>query len=656
MSAIRILATEPWVQRLGLTLLHFVWQGAIIAAIYGAARGWSARSRDARYRYFLGCAALTAMAIVPVTTWLLLPGAVHPSLSASFTGSISAPVGDSVPSIPFIYRGGTHAPLPMQFMPWVVALWLAGATAFLLRLLGGWMLALGLRYRMVRAASAEWQRTFERLKARISVTRRVRLLVSGVLDSPAVIGWLRPIVLVPAGALAGLPSEQMEALLFHELAHIRRHDYLVQILQSVIEAVFFYHPGVWWISGHMHAEREVCCDDIVVSITGDAAIYARALAEVDSARFARPALVAANSGSVAHRIARLLGQPVVVRKPFNGAPTVTALTLAVIAAWAVFAQPAGQKIEIVGVQPSTRSASAKSGIPVGDARSTFGVPEQSQPATALVPARQRSAPPLTVTQAAVTVNPFETPSDAPAFESVSIGPCQAEERSFSSYSHSGRLRMNCQTLRDLIRSAYVSRSSNSQKRLQIDEASGPSWINSDRFTVQAMNADINPDPQSILAPMLRTVLEERFHLKFHYEDRQAPVYALSVASGGLKMRPFQEGSCIPLNLMLPPAPGVNYCRSRGAINGSLVSVDAQGMSIDDLRMIYLPRLNRPLVDKTGLTGRFDFHLVFAQTFSSKDAGPTIVTAMREQLGLQLEPDYAPLKFLVVDSAERPAGN
>src|SRR3569623_72954 len=146
MSVIRILAAEPWVGRLGLTLLHFVWQGALITALYAAARGWSARNRDPRYRYFLGCAALAAMAIVPIMTWLLLPGPLQESAGASFATTISAPLADSTPSIPAIPRSETYAPLPGQWMPWVVALWLAGATAFLLRLVGGWLVAVRLRY------------------------------------------------------------------------------------------------------------------------------------------------------------------------------------------------------------------------------------------------------------------------------------------------------------------------------------------------------------------------------------------------------------------------------------------------------------------------------------------------------------------------------
>jgi uncharacterized protein (TIGR03435 family) len=206
---------------------------------------------------------------------------------------------------------------------------------------------------MVRAAPGEWQRTLDRLKSRISVCRPVRLLVSGLLQAPAAIGWLRPVVLVPAGALAGLPAAQIEALLPHELAHVRRHDYLVNLLQSAVEAVFFYHPAVWWVSSHMRAERELCCDDMAVSITGDAVIYARALAEIDSARLIQPTVMAANGGSLADRIARLLGQPPSSRRASRGQGAVPALTLLAIGAWAVFAQPAVRpEFEAASVKPS----------------------------------------------------------------------------------------------------------------------------------------------------------------------------------------------------------------------------------------------------------------------------------------------------------------
>src|SRR6202043_2235001 len=110
-------------------------------------------------------------------------------------------------------------------------------------------------------------------------------------------------------ALSGLPAEHLEALLLHELAHIRRHDYLVNILQSIGEALLFYHPAVWWVSGHIRAERELCCDDMAVSVSGDALTYSRALAQLESYRPVHlTAAVAANGGSLPDRIARLLGQ------------------------------------------------------------------------------------------------------------------------------------------------------------------------------------------------------------------------------------------------------------------------------------------------------------------------------------------------------------
>jgi uncharacterized protein (TIGR03435 family) len=351
MNAIQILATQTWAERLGLTLLHFVWQGTIVVMIYAAVRKWGARTLGPSGRYFLACAALTAMALIPIVTWMLLP--VQKSAAVTFSAPMSAPRAESVPTIPFLLPSGVYAASPRHFLSWVVVFWMIGATAFSLRLLSGWIHAQRFRHRMVRAASLEWQQRLDRLKACISVTRPVRLLVSGLIEAPGSMGWFRPIVLVPAGALTGLPCAQMEALLLHELAHVRRHDYLVHILQSVVETVLFYHPGVWWVSAHMRTDRELCCDDIAVSITGDAVVYARALAEFDSARFIQPAVVAASGGSVAKRIARLLGQSSTAGHATSGTATVQALMLLAIVAWAVFAQTATRpQFEVASIKPS----------------------------------------------------------------------------------------------------------------------------------------------------------------------------------------------------------------------------------------------------------------------------------------------------------------
>src|SRR5208282_3526219 len=123
------------------------------------------------------------------------------------------------------------------------------------RLFGGWVITERLRHREIRPVPLQWQQTFDNLRTQLRVSRPVRLLVSGLLQTPSVIGLLRPVVLVPLSALACLPTEQMEALLLHELAHIRRCDYLVNALQSIVEALLFYHPAVWWMSGQIRSER-----------------------------------------------------------------------------------------------------------------------------------------------------------------------------------------------------------------------------------------------------------------------------------------------------------------------------------------------------------------------------------------------------------------
>ena len=353
MNAIRILATQPWVERLGMALLHFLWEGTIIVAVYAAARKWAARTLGSNGPYILACAALAAMAVAPMMTWLLLPTPSPDSVAVTFTAPMSTARTEPARVISLWLAPDTDRALLAAFLSWVVACWLTGAAAFSLRLLGGWIFAERLRFTAVRPVSAEWQATFNRLKTRISVSRPVRLLVSGIAKAPAAIGCLRPIVLVPAGALAGLPAAQVEALLLHELAHIRRHDYLLNILQSVVEAIFFYHPGVWWISRHMRTERELCCDDIAVSTTGDALTYARALAELDLARFIQPSLMAANGGSVADRIARLLGQSSTACRVSSRSAIEPALILLGMGAWIVFAQTSVRpQFEVASIKPS----------------------------------------------------------------------------------------------------------------------------------------------------------------------------------------------------------------------------------------------------------------------------------------------------------------
>ena len=280
--------SDSWMHRLGWTLIQFLWQGTVLAVIYALVRATLGRLLSSRGRYALACGTLLSMTMAPPATFLSGAGLVHDS-QARWLLPVEP---DLTPA-----------------MPVVVGAWLVGVVGFSARLLGGWIVTRRLRTVGVQAAPLEWQRAFERLAHRLDVSRKVRLLVSALVDAPVVIGWMRPVVLVPAAALTGFPPEYVQALLAHELAHVCRRDYLVNLLQRIAEAVLFYHPGVWWVSDQIRTEREMCCDDIAVECAGDPVIYARALAQLDAGRLRSPlTAVAANGPSLLDRVGRLLGQ------------------------------------------------------------------------------------------------------------------------------------------------------------------------------------------------------------------------------------------------------------------------------------------------------------------------------------------------------------
>jgi GWxTD domain-containing protein len=219
----------------------------------------------------------------------------------------------------------------------VVALWLLGAFAFSVRFFGGWRFTARLRSTS-HPAPSEWRQTREQIAARLGevlpgairsgAMRRVRLLVSSMVDVPTVIGSLRPVILVPVEFLAGLPAGHIRALLAQEVAHIRRRDHLASILQSVVEAVLFYHPAVWWISEQIRAERELCCDDLAVAAGSDVLTYARALAALESRQPSRPRpVLAANGGSLVNRIRRLIEPSHTIANNLPGPGAAWAMTL-----------------------------------------------------------------------------------------------------------------------------------------------------------------------------------------------------------------------------------------------------------------------------------------------------------------------------------------
>jgi HEAT repeat protein/beta-lactamase regulating signal transducer with metallopeptidase domain len=319
---------------LGWALVHFLWQGAALAILLGISLAVT-RPTAARARYTLSLLTLGAMLVLPVATGLRLYDSARPEPAAPLASMLAqrepdtrSTVSDS-PAPPEITTGTPTidqpvpqpAPVAMTArlaalrdllnpaLPWLVALWVVGVVVLSVRLAHGWIMARRLRTDGARTTSASLQQVLARLAARMRVTRPVQLLESLLVEVPAVIGWLRPVILVPASALTGLTPQQLEVLLAHELAHVRRYDYVVNVVQCVIETLLFYHPAVWWVSRRVRDEREHCCDDLVVQLCGDRHLYAAALVDMERLRPRTPRLALAatgGGGSLLNRVTRLI--------------------------------------------------------------------------------------------------------------------------------------------------------------------------------------------------------------------------------------------------------------------------------------------------------------------------------------------------------------
>jgi beta-lactamase regulating signal transducer with metallopeptidase domain len=353
------LTLKPLLDAAGWALVHSLWQGALVAFLYACFAALVPR-RAAGLRYAGGVAALLLLLLLPVLTAVLVRHTQRDLLaresarpegawSESSSGSARAPRAGKEPAAPAsdgstpsadatssaTWRAEAEERLT-ALLPWLVCAWLSGVLLLASRMVGAWLLVL----RLKRSASPV-PRRFEELLARVSgrlrVRRAVRLCRSALVEVPTVVGHLRPVILIPAGALLGLTPRQLEAVLAHELAHVRRWDYAVNMLQTAAETLLFYHPAAWWLSGRVRAEREHACDDAAVEATGDALSYALALAALEQLRGAEtpPAALAlaANGGSLMKRIQRLVSKDTHARsrRPFAAAALAFALLFGALA-------------------------------------------------------------------------------------------------------------------------------------------------------------------------------------------------------------------------------------------------------------------------------------------------------------------------------------
>jgi len=285
--------SDSMVRALGWTLVHALWQGTAIALVL-----WFVLPRlaSARKRYWTAYGALTSLALVSVVTfaWVYEPaptGSAQSNLGTNplaFAPEILAgavPVSSDLLAFLAVKLEGYH--------PLIVALWLPGFLFFLLRLATGLHYVQRLRRQQTRLAPEEWQEYLRSLAERIGYSRPVALLESALVRAPMAFGFFKPLILMPVGMANQLTPAEVEAVLAHELAHLARRDWLFNLLQTLIEAVFYFHPAVWWMAATIRAERENCCDDVAVRLTGNRLAYAKTLARLQDLARVAPAPVPA---------------------------------------------------------------------------------------------------------------------------------------------------------------------------------------------------------------------------------------------------------------------------------------------------------------------------------------------------------------------------
>lgn len=432
--------------------------------------------------------------------------------------------------------------------------------------------------------------------------------VPGLLG-PGVVGLFHPILLIPPDIQERLKPSQLMAVLSHELCHVRRRDNLTAAAHMVVEAIFWFYPLIWWIGSRLIEERERACDEAVL-ISGTAPHdYATGILKICK-------------GYVEARLSCVSG--------VTGANLKKRIKTILI--WSLPRDLSFAKKLIL-----TGSGTVAVAVPI--AIGILGTP--------LVQAQSQVAPPRI------------------ALQSLELTTGKRPVRGFADRAfveiRPGYFEIGDASLRDLIRRAYGLRD------FQI--GGGPPWIDSHDYEVIAKASDKPPIKSwmTALAPILQTLLQERFKLKWHYATRDVPAYVLTVAPGGNKLLSAKEKNCSSFTyITYPGRKTADECGVVAAVNMRFnMQANAFGMRIaPDLVNFISFRLGRSVIDKTGLKGRYDFQFEWNVAATQKALGksgpapgvdsPTIFTALQQQLGLKLKPGKSSVRVLIVDHAERPA--
>ncbi|MBL8890116.1 MAG: M48 family metalloprotease [Planctomycetaceae bacterium] len=333
---------HPLMELIGWTLVHSLWQGLLIGlGLAGALHFW--QTNVATQRYNIACAALfaTVACVVATLVWLIadsdaqrwqMAAATTPpqgaadwevsgnsaaegiqqqnsipsTLSRDAMGASSTHDSNNAEAPGLLNRDSAARPFA-EWMPWLSAVWLTGIVILSMRMAGGLWTIRRWKRRGRELSEPQLDMIVSRLSRKMDLNWTIRCLESLDVGVPTVIGFWRPVLLVPLGIFSGLTVNELESILAHELAHVRRRDWLVNLLQTVAETLLFYHPAVWWISRIIRTEREHCCDDAAIAVCGDRLTLAKALTILAESRAEVLHLsLSASGGSLACRIRRIL--------------------------------------------------------------------------------------------------------------------------------------------------------------------------------------------------------------------------------------------------------------------------------------------------------------------------------------------------------------
>jgi beta-lactamase regulating signal transducer with metallopeptidase domain len=291
------------------TILHSIWQGTLVSLFLMLCMKLM-KDNTANQRYFMALSAMSSILLMAVITFISVYRPENQAVTNANSSEFILLNLDTFQASEKTWEDYLSQALQLAntYAPQISLLWIIGITLLSIRFLVNLFYIHQLKTYKVRPASVEWEERLNVIAQKINIHRQIKLVESALVEVPTVVGWLKPAILFPLGMFTALPPYEIESILAHELAHIRRNDFIINILQSVVEILFFYHPAVWYISKHIENERENCCDDVAVAVTGDSLTYIKALTNLATLKISHlsPALaITGKNGGLLQRVNRI---------------------------------------------------------------------------------------------------------------------------------------------------------------------------------------------------------------------------------------------------------------------------------------------------------------------------------------------------------------